>query len=44
MVAKTAKDVMDIVSKALAKLPQDTYADAFEEATKANRRGEPGGK
>ena len=44
MVAKTAKDVMDIVGKAMAKLPQDTYADAFEEATKANRRGEPGGK
>lgn len=44
MVAKTAKDVMDIVSKALAKLPQDSYEDAFAEATKANRRGEPGGR
>jgi hypothetical protein len=44
MVAKTVKDVMDIVSKALSKLPQDSYAEAFEEATKSNRRGEPGGK
>lgn len=44
LVAKTAKDVLDIVSKALAKLPQDSYAEAFAEATKANRRGEPGGK
>lgn len=44
LVAKSAKEVIDIVSKALAKLPQDVYADAFEEATKENRRGEPGGK
>ena len=44
MVAKTAKDVLEIVSKALAKLPQDTYADAFEEAIKDNRSGEPRGK
>lgn len=44
MVAKTAKDVMEIVSKALAKLPQDVYADAFEEAIKDNRSGEPRGK
>ena len=41
---KTAKDVMEIVSKALAKLPQDVYADAFEEATKDNRSGEPRGR
>ena len=44
MVAKTAKDVMEIVSKALAKLPQDVYAAAFEEAIKENRSGEPRGK
>lgn len=44
LVAKTAKDVMEIVSKALAKLPQDVYADAFEEAIKDNRSGEPRGK
>lgn len=44
LVAKSAKDVMDIVSKALAKLPQDVYAEAFEEATKDNRSGEPRGK
>lgn len=44
LVAKSAKEVVDIVSKALAKLPQDVYADAFEEATKMNRSGEPGGK
>lgn len=44
LVAKSAKEVVDIVSKALAKLPQDVYADAFEEATKMERSGEPGGK
>ena len=44
LVAKSAKDVLDIVSKALAKLPQDVYAEAFEEATKENRSGEPRGK
>ena len=44
LVAKSAKDVLDIVSKALAKLPQDVYADAFKEATKENRSGEPRGK
>lgn len=43
LVAKSAKEVVDLVSKALAKLPQDVYADAFEEATKMNRSGEPGG-
>lgn len=43
LIAKSAKEVVDIVSKALAKLPQDVYADAFDEATKMNRSGEPGG-
>jgi hypothetical protein len=32
------------VGKALAKLPPDTYAEAFEEATKESRSGEPGKK
>lgn len=44
MIAKTAKEVLDIVGKALAKLPPDTYAEAFEEATKEGRSGEPGKK
>ena len=41
MIAKTTGEVLSLVKQSLAQLPEGEYADAFEEATKADEKVEP---